>query len=340
MSSTQDDHGGADPTPPISKPKGTSEASRGRGRRRAFGHSADRAHVVEEEGAAISDAARRVLGGETSSSIVAEWNRRALPTASGGRWRVNSFSSLLLQPRLAGLRSDGTPFPTGIHPPNLDPDSHARLIALHATRRKGTRRATRHYLLAGLLRCWRCGGSLRGMPRTRGPDLYVCPGPPHGGCSGTAITADHADGAARDLVLAHLDSSDFVALAAASGQRRSLGSALRLLAGKLDTIESVLVGVGDRWARGEISREQWMSKRQPLVEKSARVRVEMERLRRLDAAYRLADTGGTLRARWSSLTVEEQRSVLDAVLDHAVVLAAEPSRQVFRPERLQPVWIQ
>ena len=78
----------------------------------------------------------------------------------------------------------------------------------------------------------------------------------------------------------------------------------------------------------------------PLVEKSARVRVEMERLRRLDAAYRLADTGGTLRARWSSLTVEEQRSVLDAVLDHAVVLAAEPPRQVFRPERLQPVWIQ
>jgi hypothetical protein len=31
--------------------------------------------------------------------------------------------------------------------------------------------------------------------------------------------------------------------------------------------------------------------------------------------------------------------VLHAVVDHVVVLAAEPPKQVFRPERLQPHWL-
>jgi hypothetical protein len=338
MSSDQKDRSDSSPIPRISS--AGAAPSGGRGLRRAFGHSADRAHVVAVEGAAIRDAARRVLAGETLSSIVGEWNRQGLPTASGGPWRVNSLSSLLLQPRLAGLRRDGVPFPTGICPPILDPDTHAQLIALHATRRKGTRRATRHYLLAGLLQCWRCGGSLRGMPRVRGADLYVCPGPPHGGCSGTAITADHADDAVRDLVLAHLDSPDFLARAAMGHQRQSAGPASLALARKLAKLDERLLSIGDRWVRGEISREEWLSQRQPLAEKSAQVRVELERLSRLDGAHRLANTGATLRARWPALSVKEQGDILRAVLDHVVVAAAEPPRQVFRPERLQPVWIQ
>ncbi|MDQ3640661.1 MAG: zinc ribbon domain-containing protein [Actinomycetota bacterium] len=333
MSSDQNDRGGS-----RIPPAGDAAPSVGRGLRRAFGHSADRAHVVDAEGAAIRDAARRVLAGETLSSIVAEWNRRGLPTASGGPWRVNSLSSLLLQPRLAGLRRDGVPFPAGICPPILDPDTHAQLIALHGTRRKAKRRATRHYLLTGLLRCWRCGGSLRGMPRLRGADLYVCPGPPHGGCSGTAITADHADDAVRELVFAHLDSPDFVARAARGYQRQSAGPASLALVRKLAKLDERLVGIGDRWGRGEISREVWLSQRQPLAEAAAETRVELERLSRLDAAHRLANTGATLRARWPAMTVKEQRDILRAVLDHVVVGAAEPPRQVFRAERLRPVW--
>src|SRR5579885_948950 len=145
------------------------------GARRGFGHTADRAAVVEEEAAAIRGAAGRVLAGDTLSSIVQEWNRDGVTTSGGGPWRVNSLSSLLVQPRLAGLPADGGD-PSGPHPPAIvDLDTHARLVALHASRRKRTRRPTRRYLLTGLLRCWRCGGGMRGMPRTRGADLYVCP---------------------------------------------------------------------------------------------------------------------------------------------------------------------
>ena len=66
--------------------------------RRAFGHTADRAGVVPAEATAIVDAAGRVLAGETLSAIVRDWNARGLTTAAGGPWRVNSLSSLLVQP--------------------------------------------------------------------------------------------------------------------------------------------------------------------------------------------------------------------------------------------------
>jgi hypothetical protein len=39
------------------------------------------------------------------------------------------------------------------------------------------------------------------------------------------------------------------------------------------------------------------------------------------------------------MSIDERRSVVHAALDHVVVLAAEPPRQVFRPERLQPRWV-
>lgn len=170
MSSTQNDPGSSSPTPPITESAAEAEPPLGRGQRRAFGHSADRARVVEVEGAAIRDAARRVLAGETLSSIVADWNRRGLPTVSGG--------------------------------------------------------------------------------------------------------------------------------------------------------------------------DEWLSQRRTLAEKSVELRAQLERLNRLDAAMRLAGTGATLRASWPGLTIKERRDILGAVLDHVIVLAAEPPRQVFRAERLQPVWIQ
>jgi len=179
--------------------------------RRGFGHSQDRSTVIEDEAALIREAGRRVLDGETLSSIVQEWNGRGLRTANGGPWRVNSLSSILVQPRLAGLANDAADGAPLAYPPIIDLETHRQLLELHASRRKGPRRTTRHYLLTGLLRCWRCGGGLRGMPRTRGADLYVCPGPPHGGCSGTAVTADLADDAIRDMVITRVDSREFVA---------------------------------------------------------------------------------------------------------------------------------
>jgi site-specific DNA recombinase len=286
--------------------------------RRAYGHTADRTSVIEVEAAAIREAAQRVLGGETLSAVVQDWNGRGLTTANGGPWRVNSLSSLLVQPRL-------------VSPPRiLDDRTHERLVALHASRGKGPRRATRRYLLTGLLRCWRCGGTMRGMPRSHGADLYVCPGPPHGGCSGTAVTADHAEEAVASMVLTRLDSP------------QSLGPAID----GQDSVDDLaahrrrLHDLGDMWAAGQISREEWVSLKRNVGNRARAAEAEVARWGRIAALRSLAGTGSTLRARWPAMTIDERREVVHATVDHVVVLAAEPPRQVFRPERLKPSWLE
>ena len=260
-----------------------------------------------------------------------EWNERGMTSTSGGPWRVNSLSSLLLQPRLAG--SDGVPA-------ILDDGTSAQLRALHLTRRKGPRRATRRYLLTSLLRCWRCGGGLRGMPRSGRADLYVCPGPPHGGCSGTAVTADHADDAVRDMVLERLDSPDLATLTSSGGVGASAHRAsMRHSAGELDAHRRRLEDLADMWASGEISRSEWLALKRNLGGRTRAVEVEAARLARVDALRDLAGTGHILRGNWTNMSVDQRRALLRATLDHVVVLAATPPKQVFRPERLQPHWL-
>ncbi|MDQ6724902.1 MAG: recombinase family protein [Actinomycetota bacterium] len=308
--------------------------------RRGFGHTQDRTGIVEEEAAVIREAAHRVLGGETLSSIVQEWNRRGVRTAGGGPWRVNSLSSILVQPRLAGLAVDAPAGGAPSFPPIIDADTHTALVALHASRRKGPRRTTRRYLLTGLLRCWRCGGGLRGMPRARGADLYVCPGPPHGGCSGTAVTADHADEAILAMVLTRLDSRDFLGTLKARGAPAARHRAeVTDNAGRLATNRGKLADLADMWAAGDISREEWVSLKRNLGDRAQAAQAELTRLDRLDALRGMAGTGRAIGAAWPTMTVDQRRLVMHTVIDHVVVLQAEPPRQVFRPERLQMVWM-
>ena len=310
-------------------------AAIGARRRRAFGHTADRSAVVTEEAEAIRDAARRVLAGETLSSIIKEWNARGLTTAGGGPWRVNSLSTLLLQPRLVGLGRDGSQpvlGPAAI----LDWDTHAKLVALHESRGKAGRRATKRYLLTGLLRCWRCGGGLRGMPRGGRADLYVCPGPPHGGCSGTAVTADHADNALRDIVLAHLESPEL--LAPNVLVESAVDRAVARFSGEVASLNHGLAELADTWAAGNISRSEWLSLRRPITHRIATIEAEVLRLTQLQEVRRLASTGRALGHQWSALSPVERRRIRDAVLDRVVVLAAPAPKHEFRPERLQVVW--
>jgi site-specific DNA recombinase len=291
---------------------------------RIFGYSADRTKVVEEEACAIREAASRVLAGETLSSIVQEWNRRGLVTAKGGPWRVNSLSGLLVHPRLVAF------------PPIIDSQTHARLVSLHASRSKGRRRRPRKYLLTGLLRCGRCGNKLHGTPRPPGADLYICPGPAHGGCSGTAVTAEHAEDAIRDMVLARLDGPD-VRLDGPD----VLGGEVdgRDVAQQLAVYREQLQDLSDLWASGELSREEWLSLKRNVGERVRAAEAEVARLARISALQRLVGSGRVLRQRWPGMSIDERRAIVQVALEYVAVLPAEPPRAVFRRERLRPCWV-
>ncbi len=288
------------------------------GPRRPFGCSASGNEVVEKEAAAIREAVRRVLAGETLSAVVRDWNQRGLTTANGGPWRVNSLSSLLVQPRLVDS------------PPIITAEMHARLVELHASRRKGPRRATRRYLLTGLLRCWRCGATLRGTTRAPGADVYLCPGPPHGGCSGTAVTADLAEDSVSELVLARLGSPELRSLRVDDG----------LAAEELSTHRQRLQDLGELWASGEVTREEWLSLKRSIGRRAQRAEAEVARVARITALQSVAGDAATLRSRWPEMSIDARRSIVQAALDHVVVLPAGSPKRVFRSERLRPVWVE
>ena len=168
------------------------------------------------------------------------------------------------------------------------------------------------------------------MPRSKGADLYVCPGPPHGGCSGTAVTADHAEEAVGAMVLARLDCASLPGPAAAAGPDS---------ARQLADHRQRLAELGELWASGQISRQEWLALRRNVGDRAQAAEAQVAREGRLAAVRALAGSGRALAATWPAMTIDERRAIVHALVDHVVVLAAEPPRQVFRPERLQPRWV-
>ena len=160
------------------------------------------------------------------------------------------------------------------------------------------------------------------MPRSKGADLYACPGPPHGGCSGTAVTADHAEEAVGAMVLARLDCASLPGPAPTGPD-----SAQRL------------AELGELWASGQITRQEWLVLRRSIGDRAQAAEAKVAREGRLAAVRAPAGTGPALSAQWPAMTIDERRTIVHALVDHVVVLAAEPPRQVFRPERLQPRWV-
>jgi len=321
--------------------------------RRGFGHTQDRRQVVPAEAELILEAAKRVLDGATLSSIVDDWNRRGVTTTTGGPWRINALSALLIQPRLAGMDAtqDGVVHVNGGAPDPLpaifDAATHDALIALRHTRRKHNSRpagngSARRYLLTGFLHCWRCGSRLGGItPRaTTVQPHYRCPSRGAGGCSGAVVHASHAETAARDAILARIDDAEFV---------RSVEAREALLAADERTMTELVAdavmgrhldgpGAG-LWTNGpRIDGQAWDQLKEALEAKASASESELARQSLLSRQRELCGSGRRLRGCWDEMDLPERRSIIETVVDHFVVLPAPRLRSQFASERLQPVW--
>jgi len=327
--------------------------------RRGFGHTQDRRDIVPAEADLILEAAQRVLDGATLSSIVDDWNRRGVITTTGGPWRINALSALLIQPRLAGLdvaddngdaeKPESAPrrYRDESLPAILDTATHDALIALRRGRRKNADRrpgggSGRRYLLTGFLHCWRCGSRLGGItPRaaTVQPH-YRCPSRGAGGCSGVVIHAVHAEDAARDAVIDRVNDPDFA---------RSVKSREALLAAEEKTMTALVAdavmgrrsdgGIAGLWTDGRtIDGQAWGQLKEVLEARAGADESELARQTLLSRQRRLCERASMLRTCWDGMDLHERRATLGAVVDHFVVLPAPRLRSQFTSERLRPVW--
>jgi DNA invertase Pin-like site-specific DNA recombinase len=313
---------------------------------RAFGHNKARTAEVKREADVIRDATQRIFAGESFRSVMLEWNRRGLKTTRGNAWRHDTFTALMRQPRLAGLRDHhGIVIGPATWPAIIDEDAHYRIEAIVRGRERGPKqRPARKHLLTGFLRC-HCGARMVASmsdPRANGERVvrYVCPPAGNGkGAACVSIVQHRADDAARDHVLNYLDSRSFArALTRARRAADDSGRTIAKLHDRLVRDHARLAEVGDAFADGEIDRAEYRRLTSRIQDRIADAERKTAQLDTRGPSFRLAGQGAKLRTAWSEMTLEERRDVIGAVVEYFEVLPAQRPVNVFRPERVRPEW--
>lgn len=182
----------------------------------ADGHR--RLAIEPDEAALLRELAERVMAGESTRAVLADWNERGERTRAGREWTQPNLSKLLRKPVIAGYRShrphgqdhhaivhgdDGLPV-TVADEPVLAPERWRVLVEELDRRGRRTgavRRQTGESMLAGLVRCGECGGPMTAQRSTHAS--YVCQ-KRAGECPGSAIRMEGLDAYVGEALQAYL----------------------------------------------------------------------------------------------------------------------------------------
>ncbi len=305
---------------------------------RPFGWQPDKATLNPDEAALIREAAGRVLAGETTPAIAADWNRRGIPSPQQARhgWSGPTLKGILRSPRLCGLRTyHGEVVAEGRWEPLLDRQTwetlQARLPKGSPPGRPGGR------LLTGIARCGNCGGPLWASwqhDKGRRRERYACVRRPGAaGCGNLTVISAPLDTLVREAVLHALAGPGLArARRQLAGDDRQQAQAARDLADAEDRKEQAAA----LFAAGEISRREWMAARTKAEERAQAARRVLDR-----HAGPLADLPSSetaLRQAWEAGSIAWRRALISAVIDRITVHPSAGHANRFDPNRVSINW--
>jgi DNA invertase Pin-like site-specific DNA recombinase len=300
---------------------------------RGYGYEGDK--VVEDEAVVIVDAARRVLAGESLSSVCRSLKEWKILTAGGTTWIPSKLQKVLMSARISGRREHHGEIvsDTATWPAIISPEDSDRLRALLGNPARRTSTSTgRKYLLAGILKCGRCGGRMATRPRD-GVRRYVCAAVAGGdSCGRMAINGEKTDEFVRDMVLIALDSPG---MAERLRERDGVGADL-IEAIRRD--EEEMEEIAADKAEGRITRKEWLVQREIVVNRLDAARRRLARQTQTNALTSFVGTFEEMQGRWEGLNVSQRRAIVSAVL---VSLKVNPATHgpKWDPERLaEPEW--
>lgn len=305
---------------------------------RPFGFEQDRVMVRESEAVVIRDLAERFLAGESLRSLTLDLNDRGIATSTGGQWSTQTLSRMLRSARISGQREHrGEIVAPAQWEAIITPAQTARIRAILADPARRTNRQARRYLLAGMLRCGRCGEPLVARPRQDGQRRYVCTRDVERvGCGRLAVVADPLEQLVCEGVLDRLDSPELAA--ALRGESQSDPEAARWQSA-VDDARGQLDELAGAYAQKAITMSEWLTARRQIEERLSTARKELARATRVTVLADYVGAGEALRGRWEQLTLSRQRAIIAAVIDHLVVA---PSQNVglnrFDESRVTPIW--
>jgi site-specific DNA recombinase len=304
--------------------------------RRAFGYTKDFSWVVPEEAALLGEARDRLFAGESLRGIAIDWDKRGVLSSEGNPFRAQVLKRLLLSATLSGQReNDGQLWP-GQWPAIFTPDDTKRLRGLFEAKRTSPIGTTRKSLLAGLLRCGRCGQRLTSSRRNDGSRQYICKRVPgQSNCARCAIGADGLDDIVPELLFAAVDDEALRTSLASRGTGDS-GLAELVLADE-EALEEL---ARDYYVERAISKNEFTAARRTLEARLESNRGKLARERSAGSARSLAGQGGSLRAAWPSASLHWRQAVIATVLDHVRIdpPTLKGRRSTFDIARVVPIW--
>jgi hypothetical protein len=282
-----------------------------------LGYPYDSGGVVNPERAAIvTEAAERLLAGETLGAICADFTARQIPTRSGGKWYPTTLRVMMTAPSLAGLQvHDGEVVGTGDWPPVLDRVTYERLRQ-HLTEKR--RAPSGRYLLSGVAICGACGHTLSGHVRGT-MRLYGC-NAAAGGCGHVYASRDRVDEIVEARMIALVATAE---AAAPSGDVAQLAAEIAEAEAKLGDYARMLDA-------GELEPVEWRSLRTSVVGR-------LDSLRdRAAAAHEVApiNTGEG----WQAMTIAKRRAFVAASLA-VTIHRAKRRGGPFDPDRVELRWL-
>lgn len=288
---------------------------------RPYGYQVDRVTIDAAEAALIREAARRVADGDSVRSIAIDWNRRRVPGPKGGLWHQTTLNRILVSPRVAGKRGLGGDVVADAEwEPILDDLTwrRVRLILLEAGRHWAGFGAAR-YLLSGVAVCGLCGKKLVARPHAGGDRYYGCKTDPgRGACGRIRVSAGHLDDEVTARVIAAYDTPDLIA---AINDRDEPTDERALLDGVADD-EATLDQLARDLANKLLTRSEWLAARQVIEQRISAARRQLVHRVTDSIVERWAAHGTDLQGAWATLTVEQRRAAITAIVEELRVNTA------------------
>lgn len=292
----------------------------------------------EEQAVVVRDAARRVLAGESLRAVCASLNSSRVSGPESSAWNTTILRQILTRASNAGLRTyQGRVIGKSTTVPILDEDTHHRLVALltDPSRKQNHAGPEPKYLLGGIARCGRCGGTMRRLvgrmvtsasgTTKRQPPAYAC-----SQCFRVRRNQEAVDSLVEAVVVTRLSDPEIARGILAEGDAELAREAQAVL----DGIDAKLAIAADQFSDDAITGEQ-------LKRISGRLRAEREVIERQLRAARPNDrvaelAAGNVRSKWDAAPINVKREIIETLLSVTILPAGSGRR--FDPERVQIDW--
>jgi site-specific DNA recombinase len=303
---------------------------------RVFGYTMD-GKIVPAEAKLVRQAAKDILAGRSTTSILREWNSRGILTAKGNTWKAFPFKRMLTNPRYAGLcEYRGKVIGPGQWRAIINPEDHAGLVALlnDGSRRVHSISWERKYLGSYRYECGKCGAVMK-QYINNGVRMYRCTARAH-----LARKQPELDELVEATALEHMRDQKRLAKALAAAKRSKSDADPAELRARRASLQAQKDELAALFTEGVLDGPAVRRESGKITDKIAAVDAALaEMARRSPLAEMLSEGLDKLGSKWAAATPDIKGKVIDELFT-VVVLPIPPGGRTGKPTGFDPDFIE